>query len=488
MSNCSRAGSRSPFPDRPLFWPFRSMPRRKARRYRRSPSPRQLTALGHPALGVGCLVVLAGCGESLVPDPPPLTVGPPVAASVVPAAPNTGILADAAELPRVKDVVGGLLKPGCVLHYRTRDDLYVEHRFELRFSPSAREASGRLRILLYGVDVTVKRPTADTADAEMETLPKGLGIRSVCKIPDTALGESEARAFIEDELRNKGIDVAASSAQGSAARGPVGEAARLAWSGVRGVWNWLAPRPLSAAQGRIEFCETWVEPGDAGIKCTIIEITVMCPFGLDFEASSGDCVGGLTSSTPIHVFITPPASNLGGLPPGGTKIPVDPGDDGDDDDDDDDPVIADCDDARDGLAREYAERRVWGDWPCTKFNKTHSELIGVGTSGYHSRHEGFGYINGALPNGITRVEALFNISMVYTSGYRCPERNAAVSTSRNPDGSHHIFGQAVDFYTASGWGEDLKRRIHEWGSDPQNAAESINYSYALGNHNHLAWR
>ncbi len=349
MSNCSRAGSRSPFPDRPLFWPFRSMPRRKARRYRRSPSPRQLTALGHPALGVGCLVVLAGCGESLVPDPPPLTVGPPVAASVVPAAPNPGILADAAELPRVKDVVGGLLKPGCVLHYRTREDLYVEHRFELRFSPSAREASGRLRILLYGVDVTVKRPTADTADAEMETLPKRLGIRSVCKIPDTALGESEARAFIEDELRNKGIDVAASSAQGSAARGPVGEAARLARSGVRGVWNWLAPRPLSAAQGRIESCETWFEPGEAGIKCTItiIEITVTCPFGLDFEASSGDCIGGFTSSTPIHVFITPPGSKLGGLGIGGTKIPVDPGDDDDDDDD------TTCTDDQVAIATEY---------------------------------------------------------------------------------------------------------------------------------------
>ncbi|WP_420636948.1 hypothetical protein [Candidatus Palauibacter sp.] len=395
-----------------------------------------------------------------MPDPPPLTVGPPVAASVVPATPNTGILADAAELPRVKDVVGGLLKPGCVLHYRTREDLYVEHRFELRFSPSAREASGRLRILLYGVDVTVKRPTADTADAEMETLPKGLGIRSVCKIPDTALGESEARAFIEDELRNKGIDVAASPAQGSAARGPVAEAARLARSGVRGVWNWLAPRPLSAAQGRIQICVGAVGPDEdvlgslPDLSVTCINITVTCPFGMDYEASSGDCVGGFTSSTPILVFITPPGSNLGGLPIGGTKIPVDPGDDGDDDDDDDDPVIADCEDARDGLAREYAERGVWGDWPCTKFNKTHSELIGVGTSsGYHSHHEGFGYINGALPNGITRVEALFNISMVYTSGYRCPERNAAVSTSRNPDGSHHIFGQAVDFYTASGGGK-----------------------------------
>ena len=84
MFSSSRADSGSPFPDRPLFSSFRSMPRRKAHRYRCSPSPRQLAALGRPALGVGCLVVLAGCGESLVPDPPLLTVGPPVAASVVP--------------------------------------------------------------------------------------------------------------------------------------------------------------------------------------------------------------------------------------------------------------------------------------------------------------------------------------------------------------------------------------------------------------------
>ena len=144
-----------------------------------------------------------------------------------------------------------------------------------------------------------------------------------------------------------------------------------------------------------------------------------------------------------------------------------------------------CGDARDGLAVEYADRGVGGSWPCTKFSKDHSDLIGVGTDGYHSRHEGYGYISSALPSGIATVEAHFNISLVYTSGYRCPVRNAAISSSANPDGSHHIFGQAVDFYTATGWTAELKERIHQWGR--ANAAESFSYPPPR-NHNHLAWR
>ena len=98
----------------------------------------------------------------------------------------------------------------------------------------------------------------------------------------------------------------------------------------------------------------------------------------------------------------------------------------------------------------------------------------------------YGYISSALPAGITKTEAHFNISLTYTSGYHCPVRNAAVSTSTNPDTSHHIFGQAVDFYTKTGWTADRKEAIHEWGQ--VNAAESINYPRGKGNHNHLAWR
>ena len=136
--------------------------------------------------------------------------------------------------------------------------------------------------------------------------------------------------------------------------------------------------------------------------------------------------------------------------------------------------------------RKYAERGVWGSWPCTKFSKANSQLIGVGSGGYHSSHDGYGYINSSLPTGIEKVESHFNISLEYTSGYRCPVRNAAVSTSRNPDQSHHIFGQAVDFKTATGWTSARKTAIYEWGLE--NSAESINYSPAEGNHNHLAWR
>lgn len=142
-----------------------------------------------------------------------------------------------------------------------------------------------------------------------------------------------------------------------------------------------------------------------------------------------------------------------------------------------------CGDARDGLADEYADRGIWGDWPCTKFSTDHSDLIGVGTSGYHSHHDGYGYVSSSLPAGIKRVKSHFNIELEYTSGYRCPEKNAAVSTSANPDGSHHIFGQAVDF-SVSGWTAELKESIHIWGSNPENADESIKYP----NHHHLAWR
>ena len=151
-------------------------------------------------------------------------------------------------------------------------------------------------------------------------------------------------------------------------------------------------------------------------------------------------------------------------------------------------VVTKCGDARDGLAKEYADKEdeIWGSWPCTKFKKDHPQLIGVGTADYHSSHEGYGLINPALPSGIAKTEAHFNISMVYTSGYRCPEKNAAVSESANPYRSHHIFGQAVDFKTATGWTAARKDTIYKWGLT--NAVESRNYSLADGNHNHLAWR
>ena len=428
-----------------------------------------------PVLGMACLLVFAGCGEPLVPDPPPSPARPSVAASVASGTPRRGPAADAAELPSVKEVVEGLSKPGCVIHYRTLADLYDEYRVELELSPSALDASG-FRFLLYGVNVTLKRPADGGGE---ETLPKGLGLRTVCRIPDTELGESETRAWIEAFLREKGIDVAAASAEGSAARGPVAEAARLAWSGVREVWRRLAPRPLSAAKSTTitEFdCETWAETGDAGISCTGYSVTVTCPFGFDYLLSSGLCVGGTSSSSPISVIVNHSSSSGGGTP-------ADPGDNNDDDDDE---VPEGCGDARDGLALEYTERGVLGSWPCTAFSKAHSDLIGVGTGGYHSSHDGYGYISSALPAGIAKVEAHFNISLKYTSGYRCPVRNAAISSSKNPDGSHHIFGQAVDFYTATEWTRERKAAIEEWGNI--NAAESINYPADDGNHNHLAWR
>ncbi len=409
---------------------------------------------------MACLVALAGCGEPLVPDPPPSPAGPPPAAAVAPSAASGAIAADAAELPRVKDVVESLLKPGCVLHYRTLSDLYVEHRFELEFSPAAREASGRVGVLLYGVNVTLKRPTSDAADAEMETLPKGLGIRSVCKIPDTALGESEALAFIEARLREKGIDVAANSAQGPAARGPLAEAARLAWSGVRGVWRWLAPRPLSAAQ-RIEFCEDdSADPDDAvphgslpavGIKCTIIEITVTCPFGFDYEASSGNCVGGLSSSTPIVstpiVFIPPGGSSPGGP---GPANPAEPGENGEDEgEDEEDDILQACDDARDGLATELAMSEQYGGphRSCDEFFKDWW-LIRQDADTENGLHEGYGYIDDALYHGLDLLGHALSPSMLHvTSGYRCP--NGDLAAPGGTGNGFHTYGRAADVYEYS---------------------------------------
>ena len=142
------------------------------------------------------------------------------------------------------------------------------------------------------------------------------------------------------------------------------------------------------------------------------------------------------------------------------------------------------------MAKEYADKEteIWGNWPCTKFIKSSSGLIGVGTGGYHSDHDGYGLVNPQLPAGIAKTEAHFNISMTYTSGYRCPEKNATVSekNGRDPYRSHHIFGQAVDFYASPGWTGELKDSIYRWGFT--NSVESLNYSLAEGNHNHLAWR
>ncbi|MDE2761893.1 MAG: D-Ala-D-Ala carboxypeptidase family metallohydrolase [Gemmatimonadota bacterium] len=148
-------------------------------------------------------------------------------------------------------------------------------------------------------------------------------------------------------------------------------------------------------------------------------------------------------------------------------------------------TIVKCGDARDRLAKEYLSG-VWGNWPCTKFKRDHAELIGVGANGYHQYHDGFGLIIPALPNGIATVESRFNISLEYTSGYRCPVQNRKIKNSGG-NTSHHIFGHAVDFRTTTGWTDALKDSIHQWGSNKANATESINYAKADGYHNHLAW-
>jgi len=432
---------------------------------------RRWPVMPHAALSAACLLVLTGCGEPLVPDPPPSHVVPPVEVSVVSGSPVAAISADTERLPSVKEVIEELTKPGCVIHHRTLADLYAEYRVELEFTPSALEASGRSRVLLYGVNVTVKRSDGDGGE---ETLPRGLGTRIVCKIPDTALGESEAQAWIEAFLREKGIDIAADPTQASAARGPVAEAARLAWSGVREIWRRLAPRPLSAAQSRTTYtefdCETWAETGDAGINCTRIEITVTCPSGFDYEASSGLCVGGTSSSPPISVVV-----NRSGSSGGGTSTPPPPPP----------PVPSGCGDERDDLAAEYTRANMPG-WSCERFSTSHPNLIKQDGDTENGVHKGYGYISSSLLGGIADLKAAFeeisDRTFTPTSGYRCPNGNAHNSSGNR---SHHVHGQAVDFYTTIGWTENLKAEIKNWGDD--NAAESINYRSADGNHNHLAW-
>jgi hypothetical protein len=416
-----------------------------SRSYLRS---RRWPATLRTVLGAACLLVLAGCGEPLVPDSPPSRVGSSVAASVASGTPRRGPAADAATLPSVKEVVEGLSKPGCVIHYRTLSDLYDEYRVELEFSGAAREPSGRLSVLLYGLGLTVRRPTAD---GKIETLPKGMGMRAVCRIPDTTLGASEARAWIEAFLREKGIDVAAAPAEGSAARGPVAEAARLAWSGVREVWRRLAPRPLNAAQSMTitEFdCETWAETGDAGISCTGHSVTVTCPFGFDYELSSGLCVGGTSSSSPISVVVNGPGSS------GGGTDPADPGDNDDDDDDD-----GTCTDDQQAIAREYAaDSNFPGDWPCTLFTHPVTTVGGDGTPNTGTHGHTTGYLDDDFLNGSGTVLAAVSGAWV-ESDWRCPEGNAAVDGTQ---ASAHVLGTAGDF-DAPGFNpgdEGRQRRTH----------------------------
>ena len=433
---------------------------------------RRWPAMLHPALGAACLLVFTGCGDPLVPDSPPSHLVPPVEASVASGTPVAAISADTENLPSVKEVIEELTKPGCVIHHRTLSDLYAEYRVELEFTPSALEASGRSRVLLYGVNVTVKRSDGDGGE---ETLPKGLRTRIVCKIPDTALGESEAEAWVEAFLREKGIDIAADPAQASADRGPLAEVAQLAWSGVREVWRRLAPRPLSAAQSSTTYtefeCETWAETGDAGINCTRIEITVTCPSGLDYEASSGLCVGGTSSSPPISVVVTHPGGSGGG----GTD-PTNP------DDDDDEGT---CTDDQQAIAREYAaDSNFPGDWPCTMFTHSVTTVGGDGTPNTGTHDHVSGYLDDGFLNG--RGSVLTAVSGAWIeSDWRCPEGNAAAGGTQ---ASTHVLGTAGDF-DAPGFNETMHGKFET----AANAAEAKwSSSYGSGNneytgHIHIHW-
>lgn len=252
--------SHSPFP-RGVSAPHRRPPRRRVAPLRR------------PATVAACLAALAGCGDSLVPDPP--------SSSAAPTAPSfisgTAMSSDAVKLPPVSEVAAGLPDPGCVLHYRTLSDLYAEHRLDIEFSPSAREgAAGRLRLIAHGVNVTVERPLADGGT---ETLPERLGVRAVCRVPDTALGESEARAWIDVLLREKGLDTSAAASEAAA------RSARR-----------VPPGPGVAPDGTITICVGWGGTGEVGVTC--VRITITCPTGFDYEASSGRCrgSGGRTSA------------------------------------------------------------------------------------------------------------------------------------------------------------------------------------------------
>ena len=253
--------SRSPVP-RGVSSPHRRSPRRRG-----APPHR-------PATVAACLAALAGCGDSLVPDPPPSRAAP-AAPTVVSGA---GTTSDAAPLPPLGEVAAGLPGPGCVLHDRTLSDLYVEHRFGVAFSPSAlRVAGGRLRLIARGVNVTVERPLAHGGT---ETLPARLGVRAVCRVPDAALGESEAQAWIDALLRERGLLGTPAAAADAPAR-----SARPA-----------APGPGVAPDGTVTVCEGWGGQGEIGVTC--VNVTVTCPAGFDYEASSGSCRGPGGRSSP----------------------------------------------------------------------------------------------------------------------------------------------------------------------------------------------
>ncbi|MCZ0934361.1 MAG: hypothetical protein OXJ54_04180, partial [Gemmatimonadetes bacterium] len=231
------------------------------------------------ALAVG----LVSCGDTGDPLSPSLASVPVAVES------GAALKSEVEELPPGEAVAARILKPGCVIHYRISSDLYVVQWFKIAHSEAAKKGSEGLQVIVHEVNVSVTRPTEEgEEDGETETLPAKLDIRAVCKAPATELGESENQDWMKAHLGNKGLDFSTASDDESASRGPLAEAAHLAWSGILGLGKQLLPAPLSA-QEEGETCATWAYTGSAGIICTRWSIEITCPFGFDYEPSSGQC-------------------------------------------------------------------------------------------------------------------------------------------------------------------------------------------------------
>ena len=388
-----------------------------------------------------------------------------------------GFLADVDTLPSWRTVFDGLDEPGCGFHFRRATGVYAPREYGLEYSPAATADGDARKALVYNVLVTVARPTADGGT---ETLPERLAIRAVCSMPDTKRGEAETTGRVEAILEEHGIEVPSARE----ARGPTPSVGERAWAWLGGVGARLAPRPLFA-QETIEICATWAGLPSSGIICTTINVTIICPFGFDYEASSGNCVGGPLSANPggsqppIPLPAPPPAP-----PPPPPPAPPPP------------PPPPECTDDRIAIAAEYERHGIAGNWPCTKFK--HSVKKGRGTHGHTE-----GYLTDSYSSGRHNVTAGVAAAGVtgarITSDWRCPEGNGIVGGT----GLTHVHGRAGDFRApgflerADGTGataeeEEAARTLHAKFERAAEAAGStwfspFGYEGTHKDHIHIQW-
>ena len=192
------------------------------------------------------------------------------------------------------------------MHFRQVTGKYALEEYTLRYSSDATAGAEAWRALTYNVMVAVTRPTEG---GQKEALPQRVGIRAVCAMPKSELGTGEAKARVEAILEEKGISIPGKVE----ARGPIND--RLRWA-----WDWLAPRPLNAAQAH--RCSAFPPPEDCEIEPIDVTVTVpvTCPAGFDYEATTNSCVHHSTGGTNPGEGSSGGGGNNPGSGGGGTTV------------------------------------------------------------------------------------------------------------------------------------------------------------------------